>query len=204
MGTRLIMTIYYQAKVIVTYEDPTDKDPKATGSLEFVFNRVYEGEPVTLQTVLEGIMKEVSATVDAGRYLTQAGSRISSENWLDIKANICVSSTHDFITAAGLPRTTAPTQAEDPAKFLVDVGAFFNRAGSAKMPILLCQDVGVKAILTDLQIRHWIDLKLAEVSTGLNYIGSQVPELTLAIQEYMVNAPVQPSEQQALRKLYFS
>ena len=92
----------------------------------------------------------------------------------------------------------------DPTAWFIDIGPFYDRFGAAKMAVLTSTDVGVKAIMTDVQIRKWIDLQRADVASSLAYIGSVVAALTPAIQTAILTTPVTAEENLALRKLYFS
>ena len=93
---------------------------------------------------------------------------------------------------------------QDKAQWLIDKGAFFDRFGSVKMPILLSQDSTIKALLTDISNRNWIDLQNPEVASMLTYIGTVIPELTLDLQNTILTKSVDYLENLALRKLYFS
>ena len=91
----------------------------------------------------------------------------------------------------------------DPCLWLMDIGPFYDRFGPAKMAVLTSVDVGVKAILSDVSIRKWIDLQRADVASSLAYIGTKVPALTGALQTAILTTPVVAEENRALRKLYF-
>ena len=100
------------------------------------------------------------------------------------------------------PAPTAPPVAE--TAWLIDVGPFFDRTTTAKMAILTSTDPTVKAIIADLQVRKWVDLKRTDVAQGLAYIGSVVPSLTGTLQTAILTTPVSAADKLALRKLYFS
>ena len=100
------------------------------------------------------------------------------------------------------PEPAAP--APDPTEWLIDVGPFFDRFGAAKMAVLTSTDPGVQAILKDTQIRKWLDLKLPEVAQSVAYVGTKVSAVTAELQDAILNTPVVPIENLALRKLYFS
>ncbi len=87
--------------------------------------------------------------------------------------------------------------------WFIDLGPFFDRFGAAKMAVLTSADVGVKALIADIQIRKWIDLQRADVAAGLAYIGSVVPSLTPALQTTILTTHVTQEENLALRRLYF-
>ena len=95
-------------------------------------------------------------------------------------------------------------EAVNPVEWLIDIGPFFDRFGAAKMAVLTSPDPGVQAILKDTQIRKWLDLKLPEVAQSVVYIGTKVPAVTTELQDTILNTPVAPAENLALRKLYFS
>jgi len=96
-----------------------------------------------------------------------------------------------------------PTPPADPCAHLIDIGPFFDRFGAAKMAVLTSADAGVKAILSDVQVRKWIDLQRADVASSLAYIGSKVPSVDATLQTAILTTPVTADENLALRKLYF-
>jgi len=89
-------------------------------------------------------------------------------------------------------------------EWFIDVGPFFDRFGAAKMAVLTSTDAGVRAILSDLQVRKWIDLQREDVFLGLQYVGSEVPAVTAEMQEAILTTPVALAENLALRKQFFS
>lgn len=92
----------------------------------------------------------------------------------------------------------------DPCEWLIDVGPFFDRFGAAKLAVLTSADATVKAILQDIQVRKWIDLKRADVASSLAYVGTKVPAVDAAMQAAILTTPVAAADNLALRKLYFS
>ena len=90
------------------------------------------------------------------------------------------------------------------AASLIDLGPFYDRFGDAKMAVLTSQDPGVKAIISDTQIRAWIDLSRPDVAAAISYIATVVPELTEAIQQNSLATPVSAEDNLVLRKTYFS
>lgn len=89
------------------------------------------------------------------------------------------------------------------AQWFIDIGPFYDRFGSAKMAVLTSADATVKAILSDVSIRKWIDLKRSDVALSLAYIGSVVPALTSTLQTAILTTPVTADENRATRKSYF-
>jgi len=109
----------------------------------------------------------------------------------------------EWILVSDAP-VVAPTQPEPEWAWYIDIGPFFDRFGSAKMAVLTSADIGVQAILKDIQVRKWIDLRLPEVAQSLVYVGSKVAAVTPTLQSAILDAKPAPSENLALRKLYFS
>lgn len=97
-----------------------------------------------------------------------------------------------------------PPVVADPCEWLIDVGPFFDRFGAAKLAVLASADATVKAILQDIQVRKWIDLKRADVASSLAYVGTKVPAVDATLQAAILNTPVDPVDNLALRKLYFA
>lgn len=92
----------------------------------------------------------------------------------------------------------------DPCAWLIDIGPFYDRFGSAKMAVLTSPDASLKAILADVNIRKWVDLKRPDVVQALAYVVSVVPAVTPALQTAILTTPVTAEENRALRKQYFS
>lgn len=103
-----------------------------------------------------------------------------------------------------VPATPPPASVINPTEWLIDIGPFFDRFGAAKMAVLTSADAGVRAILADLQVRKWIDLKRPDVGQGVQYVGSVVPTVTVELQASILNDPVTDFENLALRKVYFA
>jgi hypothetical protein len=93
---------------------------------------------------------------------------------------------------------------DSPWEWFIDVGPFFDRFGAFKLPILINSDPGIKALITDLQVRKWVDLQNNEVAAGLAYISTIIPAFTSDIRLQILTTPVTTEENRALRKLYFN
>ena len=89
-------------------------------------------------------------------------------------------------------------------EWLIDIGTFFDRFGSAKLAVLSSPDAIVQAILRDVQARKWIDLKRPDVAQVLALISTKVSGVTPELIDAVLNTPVTQEENFALRKLYFS
>ena len=90
-------------------------------------------------------------------------------------------------------------------QWFIDVGPFFDRFGAAKMALLVSANATVQALVKDLQVRKWIDLKRADVSQGIDaLIALGVPGVTLALKTAILTTPVTAEENFALRRVYFS
>lgn len=90
----------------------------------------------------------------------------------------------------------------DPCEWLIDIGPFFDRFGASKMAILTSADAVVKAIIQDVQIRKWIDLKRVDVEQALDALISK-SVIDSAQKATILTTPVNIEENRALRKLYF-
>lgn len=88
-------------------------------------------------------------------------------------------------------------------EWFIDLGPFFDRFGAAKMAVLTSTNLSVKALISDIQVRKWIDLKRQDVAEALAYIGSVVPSVTTDLQIAILTTPVTQEENLALRRLYF-
>ncbi|MCS4508883.1 hypothetical protein [Xylophilus ampelinus] len=73
----------------------------------------------------------------------------------------------------------------------ITVGAFYDRFGAEKYPILASTDRGVIAVIRDVQVRSYIDLDRDDLPAGLAVIqaaGHQIDPTAI------LDAPVQPEE----------
>ena len=110
-----------------------------------------------------------------------------------------------FPDAELVPEPEPAAPAPDPTEWLIDVGPFFDRFGPAKLAVLSSSDAAVRALVADLQVRKWIDLKRADVAQGIDLlISKSIPGLDAELKNAILNDPVQPVENLALRKAYFS
>ena len=133
-------------------------------------------------------------------YLLQDGNRIVADQAF-IDAHFPGAELLPEPEAAQEPMPEPPK----PWEWLIDVGPFFDRFGAAKMAVLSSSDVAVRALVTDLQVRKWIDLKRADVAQGVDLlISKSIPGLDAALKSAILTTPVQPEENLALRKAYFS
>ena len=66
----------------------------------------------------------------------------------------------------------APTPVIAPVLRHTSVGAFFDRFGAQKYPILASADAGVKALITDCSVRKYIDLDNPALPYGLDMLVS--------------------------------
>lgn len=57
-----------------------------------------------------------------------------------------------------------------PDTWLIAVGAFFDRFGALKIPILASSDAGIQAMVKDAQVRKHIDLQRPDLPSMLDYI----------------------------------
>lgn len=134
---------------------------------------------------------------------------------LDDNGDIDASQLWNFnhVEWVGLPLTyqrpivahTGVAPIANPTEWLIDIGPFFDRFGAAKMSILTSANATVKAIVTDVMVRKWVDLRLAAVADALDaLIALGVSGMTPALKTSILDTPVAPEENTALRTTYFS
>lgn len=96
-----------------------------------------------------------------------------------------------------------PTMAGIDINNLIDIGPFFDRFGAAKLLVLTSTDPTIQAVLKDIQIRKWIDLKRPDVLQVVQYIASVIPAVAPLVPT-IIYTPVSYEENLALRRLYFT
>ena len=70
-----------------------------------------------------------------------------------------------------VPYTSPPAPAPAPSEQRhISVGAFFDRFGAQKYPILASSEPMVQALIKDCTVRTFIDLDRADLSTGLQML----------------------------------
>lgn len=90
------------------------------------------------------------------------------------------------------------------ADWLIDVGPFFDRFGASKMAVLASTNATVKALVADISVRKWIDLKNAQVAAGIDaLIALGLPGLDSNAKQQILSVKPTAEENRALRKLYF-
>lgn len=152
--------------------------------------------------ILNGVVIGIGAAHDGGLIFSPNDAGVAVVDLTDdIAAAI-----GDLYNASNKTFSTAPTPdpAPDPVEWLIDVGPFMDRFGVAKMAVLTSADVTVKAIMTDMFARKWIDLKRADVPAALSIIGAVVPGVTAELISHILTAPVSAEENLALRKSFFN
>lgn len=131
----------------------------------------------------------------------------SSIEHLESKGYICVVSTvariGDTWDGTNFITPPPPPPPVDPAEWLIDIGPFFDRFQNKKLSILMSSDATVKAIVTDVQVRKWIDLERNDVAQAMDVLVVK-GLIDVTEKTNILTTPVQPHEQLALRKTYFS
>lgn len=90
-------------------------------------------------------------------------------------------------------------------EWLIDVGPFFDRFGAAKMAVLTSANAVVRALITDITVRKWIDLQRADVAQGIDaIIAAGVAGVDESLKTAILTTPVTDEENLALRRVYFS
>lgn len=67
----------------------------------------------------------------------------------------------------------AANAAENPSDWWIDIGPFYDRFGELQIPILASASATVQACIKSSSVRHYIDLKRADLSVMLDLIISE-------------------------------
>ncbi len=73
----------------------------------------------------------------------------------------------------------------------ISVGAFFDRFGALKLPILRDQNYDCKAVVMDASVRKYIDLDNPELPAGLAILQAAGHDID---PDAILDAPIQPHE----------
>ena len=73
----------------------------------------------------------------------------------------------------------------------ITVGAFFDRFGAEKWPILADTNPSVQALIKDASVRKWINLDDPQVLAGLQMVQAAGHDIDPPA---IINAPIQPEE----------
>jgi hypothetical protein len=73
----------------------------------------------------------------------------------------------------------------------ITVGAFFDRFGDQKWPILADTNASVQALIKDASVRKWINLDDPQVLTGLQMVQAAGHDIDPTA---IIAAPIQPEE----------
>jgi len=99
------------------------------------------------------------------------------------------------------PRPAEYTWESAPAEyFWIEVGAFYDRFGAARIPVLSSSYPDVQACVRDTQVRKYIDLRRADVEQFVALVATRVPELTAEIQAAIL-APVTTDSERYVKGL---
>ena len=112
------------------------------------------------------------------------------------------------------PETPPPEPVEPPVwEWYIDIGPFVDRLGDKRIVVDTSTDPVVQAFSKDLTRRKWVNLQDPRVASTLGYLaGDTLPGIgaisspILTTQEVtdILTTPVEPEENLALRKQYFS
>jgi hypothetical protein len=85
-----------------------------------------------------------------------------------------------------VPEPPAPSEVRH-----ITVGAFFDRFGDQKWPILADTNASVQALIKDASVRKWINLDDPQVLTGLQMVQAAGHDIDPTA---IIAAPIQPEE----------
>lgn len=88
-----------------------------------------------------------------------------------------------------VPEPPAPEPTPEPRH--ISVGAFYDRFGDQKWPILSSDDLAVQGMIKDTQVRKYIDLDSAQLPAGLDMLIAKGYPID---KDAILNNPVQPNE----------
>lgn len=136
--------------------------------------------------------------------VTQTAGPIDAPHMIEIDDMLDIAGyTYDPETGEFSPPAAPPPPAPPVWEWYIDKGPFFDRFGAAKMAVLTSTDSTIKALLADINNRHWIDLQRTDVAQAVGYIGSVIPAVNATLQASILTSPVTETENLALRKLFF-
>lgn len=117
---------------------------------------------------------------------------------LDAEGNVTntIVADPEFVTANypdGNYREMPEPPAPEPTPELrhISVGAFYDRFGDQKWPILSSTDPAVQGLIKDTQVRKWIDLDNAQLPAALDMLLAKGFPID---KDAVLNAPIQPNE----------
>ena len=88
-----------------------------------------------------------------------------------------------------VPEPPAPEPTPEPRH--ISVGAFFDRFGDQKWPILSSEDLAVQGMIRDASVRKWIDLDNEQLPFGLDMLIAKGFTID---KEAILNAPIKDNE----------
>lgn len=115
--------------------------------------------------------------------------------------------------AAGQPVFVDAPPVEPEWEWLLDLAPFSDRLGPAATAIDLATIPGLVAVRSDFSRRKWINLRDPRVIAAVRYLAGaahpqlgtlQSPLITQELADWVLETKPEPSENLALRKLYFS
>lgn len=116
---------------------------------------------------------------------------------LDAQGNVTntLSADPEFMTATypdgNYREVHQPEPETTPEPRHISVGAFYDRFGDQKWPILSSTDPAVQGLIKDTQVRKWIDLDNAQLPAALDMLIAKGFTID---KDAILNAPIQPNE----------
>lgn len=109
------------------------------------------------------------------------------KNWVDLTGVSPTPNVGDlYKNDAFVPVTVAPVVVVAPLR-RISIGAFFDRFGTQKYPILASTNLSVQALIKDSSVRKFIDLDNAQLPYGLALLVSSGYAIDSAA---IINAPI--------------
>ncbi len=128
------------------------------------------------------------AIIEGGVVVNVTEGAKMDPSWVSCEPSVGIG--HTYASGA----FTAPVQpgSEPQAdSWLISVGAFYDRFGVYKIPILASSDAVVQAMIRDAQVRWFIDLQRADLPTMLDVLIAKGYPIDKAA---ILNTPAAPGE----------
>lgn len=126
------------------------------------------------------VISQLSGLVDAPHMIAITQEQFESGSVLGQQYN---SSTQTWVTL--------PPPEPTPESRHITVGAFFDRFGNQKWPILADTNTGVQALIKDASVRAYINLDDPQVEAGLNMVVGAGHAIDV---QAIITAPIEPNE----------
>lgn len=138
-----------------------------------------------IAVIRDGIVENVVAVEDDTRASTRAFWEEQGYTCVD---NAACGPGDSYENGQFIPKPIPPAP---PEPRHISVGAFYDRFGDQKWPILSSTDPAVQGLIKDTQVRKYVDLDSAQLPGGLDMLIAKGFPID---KDAILNAPIQPDE----------